>query len=271
MKRFVLFAIVGLLAVGTAQAAEFTVNPNPPTTSSAGPYVPDLPNITQSTDPNNVVAATGVACTDGTAVSDNHFIRRFFLNADHGIVVQYNVTSVDFGIESITYVNGTSAPVEMRTYSIAHGAAFQFANMTLLNSTTRNLPNGTALSIENFPVGGSILDPAATDLVVDMYWADVTTNSDWLGYPGANSAGESQPGYIASDGCGIPNPVTYASIGFPDCHLVVTVNGDEQVVPTSTPPPATTGEPVPALNAYGMIAMVVLLVGVAVLVMWRRS
>jgi hypothetical protein len=41
--------------------------------------------------------------------------------------------------------------------------------------------------------------------------------------------------------------------------------------PTPTPPPATAGEPVPSLNTYGIIAMVVLLVGVAVLVMWRRS
>ncbi|HSN55034.1 MAG TPA: hypothetical protein VLT32_10190 [Candidatus Sulfomarinibacteraceae bacterium] len=41
--------------------------------------------------------------------------------------------------------------------------------------------------------------------------------------------------------------------------------------PTATPPPAVNAEPVPSLNTYGIIAMVVLLVGVAVLVMWRRS
>ncbi|HSL17053.1 MAG TPA: hypothetical protein VLB51_04025 [Methylomirabilota bacterium] len=59
---------------------------------------------------------------------------------------------------------------------------------------------------------------------------------------------------------------TTASIG-PTGTLYI---GQTQV-PTSTPPPATTGEPVPSLNTYGIIAMVVLLVGVAILVMWRRS
>ena len=63
-----------------------------------------------------------------------------------------------------------------------------------------------------------------------------------------------------------------ASIGFPDMHLVVTVNGDEQIVPTPTPPPPQgASEPVPTLNTYGIVAMVLLLVGVGILVMWRRS
>ncbi len=271
MRRFVLFVVVAFLTAGAVQAADFTVNPNPAEDPSGSPYVPDLPNITQSTDPVNVVAGTGVACTNSVSVSDNNFLRRFFLNTDHGIMVQYNVTSVDFGIESITYVNGTSAPVEMRTYSIPNGAAFLFANMTQLDSTVRSLPDGTALSVENFTVGGSILDPAAEDLVVNMYWADATASDDWLGFPGANSAGELHPSYLASVGCGITEPTTFATIGFPGTQLVVTVNGDEQVVPTPTPPPATAGEPVPAMNRYGIMVMIGLLIGVAILVMWRRS
>ncbi|HSN55032.1 MAG TPA: hypothetical protein VLT32_10180, partial [Candidatus Sulfomarinibacteraceae bacterium] len=80
-----------------------------------------------------------------------------------------------------------------------------------------------------------------------------------------------QPGYLASVSCGLTDPLTFGSIGFPTVHIVMVVSGDEQVVPTSTPPPAVAAEPVPSLNTYGIIAMVVLLVGVAVLVMWRRS
>jgi len=270
MKRSVLVICVAFLAAGAVQAAEFNTNPNPALPPSGGIYAPEIPNITQSTDPTTVEEATGVACTNQVSVADNPFLRRFFLNADHSIMIQYNVTSVDFGIESITFVNGTSAPVEMRTYSIANGAAFTFANMTLLDSTVRNLPDGTSLSIENFPVGGSIIDPAAEDLVVDMYWADATTNDDWLGFPGCNTLGETQPSYLASTGCGIADPVTYADIGFAGRALVVTVNGDELQVPTPTPGP-TGGEPVPALSSYGIVAMVLLMVGVAVLVMWRRS
>jgi hypothetical protein len=41
--------------------------------------------------------------------------------------------------------------------------------------------------------------------------------------------------------------------------------------PTPTPPPAVAGEPIPAMSGYGIMIMIGLLVGVALLVMWRRS
>lgn len=44
-----------------------------------------------------------------------------------------------------------------------------------------------------------------------------------------------------------------------------------QPPPTATPPPPSTAVPVPSLNTYGIVAMVLLLVGVGILVMWRRS
>ncbi len=54
-------------------------------------------------------------------------------------------------------------------------------------------------------------------------------------------------------------------------HLVATVNGDEQVVPTPTPPPAIAGEPVPALGTFGTVAMALILVGIGILLMRRRT
>lgn len=268
MKRTVAIVVVALAVAGLAQAAEFTTNPNPANPPSGSPYVPDAPNITQSVDPTTLVAGS-IACSGGGISADNHFLRRFFLNADHGIAVQYNVTSVDMGIESVNVYVGTTAPISVNTFSIANGAAFTFANMTALDSTTRNFPDGTSLVMENWVVSGSVVDPVATDLVVEMFYPDTV---DAYGiWPGSNSAGQTQPSYLASLGCGISEPSDIASIGFPDMHLVMTVNGDEQVVPTPTPPPATTLNPVPALGSYGIIAMVLLIVGVAVLLMWRRN
>jgi len=47
---------------------------------------------------------------------------------------------------------------------------------------------------------------------------------------------------------------------------------DNQVQPTPTPPPPSgAAVPVPSLNNYGILSMVLLLVGVGILVMWRRS
>jgi hypothetical protein len=271
MKRTVAIVIVALAAVGFAQAAELTTNPNPANPPSGGPYFPDAPNITQSVDPVTITELNGIACSGGGISADNHFIRRFFLNADHGISVQYNVTSVDFGIESCNVYVGTTAPITMYTYAIANGAPLTFANMgTPLDSTTRDFPDGTALVVENWVVGGSIVDPVATDLVIDMFYPD--TEDAYGIWPGTNAAGETQPGYLASVACSLPEPATLDSIGFPDVDLVATVNGDEQVVPTPTPPPPSGAlNPVPALGTYGIVAMVLLIVGVAVLLMWRRN
>jgi hypothetical protein len=41
--------------------------------------------------------------------------------------------------------------------------------------------------------------------------------------------------------------------------------------PGPTPTPSGAAEPVPAMSGFGIIAMVLLVIGVAVLVMWRRS
>ena len=51
MKRTVAIVIVALAAVGFAQAADFTTNPNPANPPTGTPYPPDLPHITQSNDP----------------------------------------------------------------------------------------------------------------------------------------------------------------------------------------------------------------------------
>ncbi len=118
MKRTVAIVIVALAAVGFAQAAEFSTNPNPANPPTGTPYSPDAPNITQSTDPVNVVTGS-IACGGGGISAENYFLRRFFLNADDGITVQYNVTSVDMGIESVNVYVGTTAPISVNTFSIA--------------------------------------------------------------------------------------------------------------------------------------------------------
>lgn len=268
MKRTVLVICVAFLAAGAVQAADFNTNPNPLNPASGTLYLPELPNITQNTDTSTVSELLGVACGAGGISAENYFLRRFYLSADHGIAVQYNVTSVDMGIESVNVYVGTGAPITANLYTAANGGGFTFADLTQIGTTTRDFPDATALVVENFPVTGAILDPAAEDLVIAMYFPDTV---DAYGiWPGANSAGQSQPCYLAAVDCGVSEPTAFSDIGFPDVHWIAVVNGDEQVVPTPTPG-QTGGEPVPALSNFGIVAMVLLMVGVAVLVMWRRS
>jgi hypothetical protein len=272
MKRIVLFVTIALLAVGTAQAGEFSTDAQP----AAGPSGPNQSagdggtNITQNTDPNTV--ATGsIACSGdgGQTVTDNQYLRRFFLNADHGINLQFNVTDVSYGVQTAEDRNIGGRPISatLNLYTIANGAAFTYANMTNIGSAALSIPDQTTQVVLNQAVTGSILDPVNEDLVVEVANPDFT--GEFAFFIGSNSAGESHPSYLASASCSINDPSTFGSIGFPDVHVVYTVSGDEQVVPTPTPPPA--GEPVPSMNRYGIMVMIGLLIGVAILVMWRRS
>lgn len=272
MKRFVLFVTIALLAVGTAQAADFSADSQP----AAGPSGPPQSggdgaiNITQNTDPNTVGTGT-VACSGdgGFTVTDNQFLRRFFLNADHGINLQFNVTDVTYGVETAADrgVGGRPIGATLNLYSIANGAAFTYANMTNVGTAALSIPDGTSQVLLNQVVTGSIIDPVNEDLVVEVANPDYT--GEFAFFFGSNGAGETQPSYLASVSCGLADPLTFSGIGFPGINIIYTVSGDEQVVPTATPPPA--GEPVPSMNRYGIMVMIGLLIGVAILVMWRRS
>jgi hypothetical protein len=269
MVRTTLIVVAALLAAVTVQAAEFSQNPHPTQPATGSPLGPDAPNITQSADPVSIVAGS-VACSDsGTGTTtENHYLRRFFLNADHSIVGGYSVTSVDYGVESATVLT-TGVPLNVSVYEIANGDALTFGNLTSLGSASTTIPDGTSLQAFNQPVTGFVDDPVGKDLVIDIWTPDGTVGPDFALFIGSNDAGESQPSYLAAADCGITEPATTASIGYPNMHIVMTVNGDEITGPTPTPPPV--GAPVPSMNRYGIMVMIGLLIGVAILAMWRRS
>ena len=273
MKRTILIIVAIVSVAGFASAdTSFSLSQNPPAGTATEGTFPDAPNITQNTDPNTLEAGS-VACVDSgppQSSTENHYLRRFFLNADHGIVDPYNVTSVDYGVESATGITVTDIPLNITLYTIASGAAFTFANLTQIGSSSTTIPDGTSLQFFNLPVTGFVDDPIGKDLVVDIWTPDGTIGPDFSLFIGSNALGQTQPAYLAADDCGLPDPATTASIGFPDMHIVMTVNGDLVVGPTPTPPP-TGGEPIPTMNRYGIVIMVALLIGVAILVMWRRN
>jgi hypothetical protein len=103
------------------------------------------------------------------------------------------------------------------------------------------------------------------------FWSNRTTQSFATGL-------WRNPGDGFASGCTTWSPLascigssgTPVGGGFPD--FLFQVWGAEAQGPTPTPPPPVgASEPVPTLNTYGIVAMVLLLVGVGILVMWRRS
>jgi len=131
--------------------------------------------------------------------------------------------------------------------------------------------------------GGSLVIDLPTDCFVGMgmAWVAIQVTQDfgtagqhfWLNRSTQSFAGAlwQNPLDGFATGCTTWTPMTTCGVGggFPD--FLFQIWGAEAQGPTPTPPPPSTAEPVPSLNTYGIVAMVLLLVGVGILVMWRRS
>ena len=133
--------------------------------------------------------------------------------------------------------------------------------------------------------GGSLTIDLPTDCFVGqgMAWVAIQSQLDfavagqhfWSNRTTQNFAGAlwQNPGDGFGSGCTSWTAMTTCGVGGgtnPD--FLFQIWGEEAVGPTPTPPPPSgAAEPVPSLNNYGIVAMVLLLVGVGILVMWRRS
>lgn len=224
MKRASIVLIMTILVAGIGMAAEFSTNPNSTGQSASFPGLAPGPNsITQNTDP--ITIATGsVSCNAGGLHTDNSYMRRFILDVDHGIVNQFDVESVDVGVETAAGATG-SQPIEIRLYSILKADPLLLANLTQVGVLVTTVAD-TSATIENFVVTGSIIDPTTHDLVVEVFTPEGQTDGNSF-FIGSNAAGQIGPSYLAAADCGVTEPTDTAVIGFPDMHIVMTVHGTE--------------------------------------------
>jgi len=214
-----LFAIMAFSSTSFAQ--EFSISQNevqPFGQIQYEPASPDAITITHSLD-QSIVALTGVACTSGGITSDNQYWRAFVL-ADFGITDEFNVTNVEFGIETAVGGVGGDQPMTVNLYTT--DLVFPTGTLTLIGTLDVMVPDQD-LTLYQIPVTGTA--PAGSELVVEISIpADVGDGNVF--YPGANSLGETADSWISSVGCGITTPITYTDLGFPTCQLVMNVTGD---------------------------------------------
>lgn len=231
MLRQVMTGAALLLVGSAASAADFETNPagglwiaNPAGSAAAV-------SITQNDDTTTIDGLVSVACgVGGVSTADNQYLRRFFLNADHGIVDQFTVESVDFATSQLD--GGSSIIVDVNIYSIASGDAFTYANMTLLANAPTEITAADVGGFTNAVVGGVFADPVGTDLVMEISSPDLSDLAIQHRV-GANGNGATQDAYLASATCGINDPTPVGAIGFPDSQFIMIVNGDEEgTVPT---------------------------------------
>lgn len=221
MKQMLLLALGLLLFASVAGAAEFV------TSGATGGTQAAISNrtpvvITQNFDPT-FVGTTQVACgVSGLYTTQNWFLRRFFLADDHGIASALTVQSVDIGVElcSAAFI------VDVVLFELGAGDPFTFGMMTEVARQSVSVGPGDDGTIVNVPISATIADPVGTDLVVAIDAPDGSVASVRF-YPGANEFGALWDAYIAAEGCGISEPTSVTSIGFPDSQTIFVVYGDE--------------------------------------------
>jgi len=95
-----------------------------------------------------------------------------------------------------------------------------------LIGTTSTTVADQADTVINIPVTGSA--PAGSQLVVEVFTPDGEVAGN-LFFIGSNTAAETGPSYLSAAACGVVTPTTTAALGFPNMHIVMNVNGCEQV------------------------------------------
>lgn len=176
--------------------------------------------ITQST--SQTIAAGSVSCNSGGYHTDSSYYRAFDLPS-FGITDDFNISSVDFGIELAQGTGGTQ-PVVVNLYAAPSGTAFPAAypgSFTLIGTANVTVPDQN-LTVFNAPI--SAVAPANSILVFELFTpsGQPTVNKFFIG---SNASGQSAPGYIAAAACGITTPTALSAIGFPNMHIVMNVTG----------------------------------------------
>jgi HYR domain-containing protein/pre-peptidase len=223
----------------------------------AAPIGPGCTTITHSSS-QAITPLNSVSCNDGVGHTDNSYYRAFSLTS-FGITGAFDVQSIDIGIEdaiagglrsigktkggvsapngstkkSISHKSRASSPagggqsitVNIFTSSMAFPAGFP-GSLTMIGTATVNVADQSG-TILNVPITGTAA--AGSELVVEVFTPDGTAVGN-LFFIGSNSAAETGPSYLRAADCGVTTPTTTAGLGFPDMHIVMNVNGCEQVV-----------------------------------------
>ncbi len=167
-----------------------------------------------------------VMCNNGTETAENHYYRVFPLTS-FGISSAFHTQRVDFGTELVTGAPQI-ATVNVGTYAGAVTTTTMALDPTLattIASTNAVMPVSasaqaiTAPITVTIPAGGSVYVEVVTPSELGTGRAAVL---------GSNETTETLPSFTSSPDTDCMNltPSSFAAIGFPKVHLVLTVTGD---------------------------------------------
>jgi hypothetical protein len=201
--------------------------------------------LTQTTS-QTIEPQSSIACANNPpGTSSNNYYRVFDLAA-LGITSDFKVTEVAFQIEHCDQINGsagTTVAVRVGTYAGTPGDQLEASMMTILASNPTvavpevisnpgpppTTPGGTV----HAPISATI--PAGGKLLVEVDSPD--GHNQYYFYMGANTGGESAPGYVLAPTCvdsamqPITKPTNINKVQpslYPKVNLLLTVSGQYQ-------------------------------------------
>jgi cysteine-rich repeat protein len=177
--------------------------------------------ITQSTDPTLIVENNSVSCNAAGVHAENSYYRVFTLS---NLAASVTIHSVQFGIELADSETGAGQPLTVRIHALT--GAFTTANLTLLRTVTINLPDQPGLNLFTVAVPPTVAD-TTRQTVIEILTPDGDPDGDGSGHSffiGSNAAGQSASSYLRAPDCGVAQPATTTAIGFPNMHIVMTID-----------------------------------------------
>ncbi len=160
-----------------------------------------------------------IVCADEQDIHfDNSWYRVFDL-ATAGLASGFHVTRVDVGVERAQSGNGQGQPVEIELHTVT--GDIQNGDLTTLATASQTVAD-TLASVVEFPIDAMV--PAGTKLAVEVRVPD-GENGGHRFVIGANSLGQTAPGYIKASVCGDDNPTDLNQIDAGSVHLLIDVAG----------------------------------------------
>jgi hypothetical protein len=177
------------------------------------------PQILSETTSN--VVTTNVGCGNGDGTEATSYYRAFPLTM-FGITGAFEVSSVGFVIEQAS--GSPMLRISVGTYSGTPGTTTLVGSqITLINTTMTTDGSGS----QGVPLAAEV--PAGGDVLVEIDQLNSGSGSDAPSfYIGANSDGETEPGYMSAQACSITVPTSVTQELGTETDILITVTGSAQ-------------------------------------------
>src|SRR5690554_844601 len=209
------------LSPTSKQIGSIVTNSAAGTATTNNGYVSNLvPQVITYSASQNIAPGLEIACASATSFRDNSIYVDFNLNADFGVVNDFDVASVEFAIGEIS--TPSSFPITVQVWSSV--GDFPGGTLTLQGTGVHTATNADLETIVSVPVAATI--PAGEKMVIELMIVDDLSDTNMLRF-GANDDGFGNgESWIKAEDCGVASPTPWGDLGLTQ-DIVLNVVGEK--------------------------------------------